>query len=81
MMIADGIGIIVGIVLGRRIPAEMIKWASVLIYMVFGLYGLYESLPHQLLTMGNIALFLAGLLLLIFMMARTGPGGAKSWGK
>jgi Ca2+/H+ antiporter, TMEM165/GDT1 family len=81
MMIADGFGIVIGIVLGRRIPAEMIKWASVLIYIAFGLYGLYENLPHHLLTMWNIALFMAGLLLLMVMMARSGPGGDKLWGK
>ena len=81
MMIADGIGIIIGIVLGKKIPAEMIKWASVLIYIVFGLYGLYENLPHYLLTSWNIGLFMAGLLLLMAMMARTGPGGAKLRGK
>lgn len=81
MMIADGIGIIIGIVAGRKIPAEMIKWAAVLIYISFGLYGLYQSLPPHMLTGWNIALFLAGLLLLALMLSRTGPGGAKLWGK
>lgn len=81
MMIADGIGIIIGIVLGRRIPAKMIKWSAVLLYIMFGLYGLYENLPRQLLTQWNIALFLAGLLLLMILLARTASGGARSRGK
>ncbi|MDR3590147.1 MAG: TMEM165/GDT1 family protein [Negativicutes bacterium] len=81
MMIADGFGIIIGIVLGRRIPAEMIKWSAVLIYVAFGLYGLYESLPGYLLTVGNISLFLAGLLLLMIMMVRASIGKTGLRGK
>ncbi len=44
MVIADAIGIIVGIVLGKKIPDRVIKWISALIFVGFGFFGLYESL-------------------------------------
>lgn len=44
MLLADAIGIIVGIVLGKKIPERMIKWGSALIFIGFGIFGLYESL-------------------------------------
>ncbi|HEX2966692.1 MAG TPA: TMEM165/GDT1 family protein [Syntrophorhabdaceae bacterium] len=42
MLIADAIGIIVGIVLGKRIPERFIKWFAAIIFMLFGLIGLYQ---------------------------------------
>jgi putative Ca2+/H+ antiporter (TMEM165/GDT1 family) len=45
MLIADAIGIGVGIVLGKKIPERAIKWTAALIFIFFGLSGLYELLP------------------------------------
>ena len=45
MLIADAIGIGVGIVLGKKIPERGIKWAAAFIFIFFGLSGLYELLP------------------------------------
>lgn len=50
MLIADGIGIIIGIVLGKRIPERAVKWFAAVIFIGFGLFGLYEALPAYLLT-------------------------------
>jgi len=44
MMIADGIGIIVGIVLHKRIPEKQIKWFAALVFIAFGVWGLYDAL-------------------------------------
>ncbi len=44
MLLADSIGIIVGIVLGKKIPERIIKWGSALIFIGFGIFGLYETL-------------------------------------
>ena len=44
MMIADAIGIIVGIVLHKRIPEKQVKWFAALVFIAFGLWGLYEPL-------------------------------------
>ncbi len=44
MVIADAIGIIVGIVLGKKIPERIVKWVAALIFIGFGILGLFESL-------------------------------------
>ncbi len=44
MLLADAIGIIVGIVLGKKIPERVIKWVSAIIFIGFGMLSLYESL-------------------------------------
>ncbi|MBP2645069.1 MAG: hypothetical protein H6Q75_509 [Firmicutes bacterium] len=61
MMIADGLGIIIGVVLGRKIPEQVIKWVSAVVFILFGLYGLYAALPAHYLTVPNSV----GLLVLI----------------
>lgn len=65
MVVADGIGIIVGIVLRKHIPERIIKWASAILFMLFGLHGVYEymegrySLSIMVSTLGMIALISA----------------------
>jgi Ca2+/H+ antiporter, TMEM165/GDT1 family len=44
MLIADSIGIGVGIVLGKKIPEKTVKWIAALIFIAFGVWGLYEWL-------------------------------------
>lgn len=44
MVIADAIGIGVGIVMGKKIPERVIKWVAAGIFIAFGVFGLYESL-------------------------------------
>lgn len=43
MLAADGVGIIAGIVLHKRIPEKQIKWFAALVFIAFGLWGLYEA--------------------------------------
>jgi Ca2+/H+ antiporter, TMEM165/GDT1 family len=45
MMIADGIGIWFGIVLGKRIPDRALKWGAAVLFICFGLWGLSEYVP------------------------------------
>jgi putative Ca2+/H+ antiporter (TMEM165/GDT1 family) len=45
MIIADGIGIVVGIVLGKKIPATTVKWVAASIFIFFGIIGLYQYIP------------------------------------
>lgn len=42
MLIADGIGIIFGVVMGKRIPEHIIKYVSAGMFIVFGLIGSYQ---------------------------------------
>jgi putative Ca2+/H+ antiporter (TMEM165/GDT1 family) len=45
MIIADVIGIVVGIVLGKKIPAAAVKWFAASIFILFGIIGLYQYIP------------------------------------
>ena len=40
MVIADGLAIVVGIVLGRKLPEKLIKWVSAAIFIGFGVVTL-----------------------------------------
>jgi putative Ca2+/H+ antiporter (TMEM165/GDT1 family) len=42
MIIADAIGIIIGIVLGKKIPERFVKWFAAIIFIAFGVIGLYK---------------------------------------
>lgn len=44
MLVADGVGIVVGVVLCKRIPERTFKWLSAGIFVIFGLVGVYEVL-------------------------------------
>ena len=48
MVIADAIGIIVGIVMRKRIPEKIIKWVSASIFILFGLVGIYKILAARI---------------------------------
>lgn len=44
MIIADGFGIIIGTVLGKRIPEKTVKWCAAIIFILCGIWGLYDVL-------------------------------------
>lgn len=45
MIIADAIGIVVGIVLGKKIPAVAVKWLAASIFILFGIIGMCQYIP------------------------------------
>jgi len=47
MLVADVIGIIFGIVLGKKIPENAIKWFSAIIFIFFGILGIYDALKNK----------------------------------
>ena len=47
MVVADGIGIIIGIVLRKHIPEKAIKWGAAVLFMLFGLHGVYEYMEGK----------------------------------
>jgi putative Ca2+/H+ antiporter (TMEM165/GDT1 family) len=77
MLVADAIGIIVGIVLGKRIPERFIKWFSAIIFIGFGVIGLYQTLPKFLLTFPIIAGFLGMVALLTYLVVRMSGASKK----
>jgi Ca2+/H+ antiporter, TMEM165/GDT1 family len=62
MLVADAIGIVVGIVLCKRLPENLIKWFAALVFIAFGLVGLYQYLPHEFWLPAGIS---SGALILI----------------
>ena len=50
MMVANAFGIIIGVTLGKKIPERFIKWFAAIIFIVFGLIGLYQNVPRELVT-------------------------------
>ena len=69
MMVADAFGIVVGIVMGKKIPERVIKWGAALIFIGFGVVGLYENLPKPMLTPLVIMAGTLTIILMIFLVA------------
>jgi len=44
MVVADAFGIVVGILMRKHIPEKTIKWISAVIFILFGLNGIYRVL-------------------------------------
>jgi putative Ca2+/H+ antiporter (TMEM165/GDT1 family) len=57
MLIADAVGIVIGVILCKRIPQRKIKWFSAVIFVLFGLVGVYEVLSVKV-GLGYTALIL-----------------------
>ena len=45
--IADGLAIIVGRVLGKRLPEKPIKYGAALIFLASGVFTLIQAFRHQ----------------------------------
>ncbi len=70
MMVADTIGIIVGIVLHKKIPEKLVKWIAASCFAIFGLLGMHESLDSvlsQSVTIHHIFLIMGMILLPLLM--------------
>jgi Ca2+/H+ antiporter, TMEM165/GDT1 family len=67
MMIADAVGVIVGIVLGKKIPERLVKWFAATVFILFGIAGLYEAVPQK--SQSLFVVIGGGLLLLLLIFA------------
>ena len=70
MLIADAIGIVIGVNLGKKIPERAVKWVAALMFIFFGAYGLYEYAPSDLLTAPVVIGSLALIVLLVVILGR-----------
>ncbi len=83
MLVADGLGIAIGVVLGKHIPEKILKWASALIFIVFGLVGIYEvlagkiGLAYTALTLGLLVVFCIVATKLLTRKPKTNVDAAK----
>ncbi|MEA4926523.1 MAG: TMEM165/GDT1 family protein [Syntrophomonadaceae bacterium] len=65
MLIADGIGIIVGVVMSKKIPDRMIKLVSASLFILFGLVGSYQVAVTMLKLHANtVFVLMSGLFVL-----------------
>ena len=67
MLIADAIGIGIGIVMGKKIPERAVKWIAALIFIGFGLWGLYEYLPEDVF---NVPVAVSGIAVAVCWLGR-----------
>lgn len=70
MLVADALGIIVGIVMGKSIPERAIKWFAAIIFVAFGLIGLYDVAPPSLKTIPVLIASAALSVALLLLVAR-----------
>ena len=66
MLLADGIGIVVGVIFCKRIPQRTFNWVSAVIFVLFGLIGVYQVLP---VYVGLVYTALILLVLTVFSVA------------
>jgi len=48
MVTADAMGIAIGVVMRKHIPEKTIKWISAIIFILFGLFGVYKVLASRM---------------------------------
>lgn len=70
MLIADALGIYVGVVAGKKIPEKAVKWVSAMIFIAFGYLGLYTSVPMQFVTLPYIVGLLAITVIAIWFITK-----------
>ncbi|RJQ52808.1 MAG: TMEM165/GDT1 family protein [Nitrospiraceae bacterium] len=42
MLVSNAVGITFGVVMGKNLPEKLIKWTAALIFIAYGIYGLYR---------------------------------------
>jgi len=55
MVIANGFGIVAGVLMGKKLPEKSLKWIAAMIFIAFGMIGLSESVSQNYLKMPYIA--------------------------
>jgi putative Ca2+/H+ antiporter (TMEM165/GDT1 family) len=87
MLIADGMGIIIGILLRKKIPEQTVKLVSAGAFILFGFIGTYQTLsgdlklpmPMIVLALAIIAAITAVSAYIIIRNDRKSEGGNKSY--
>jgi Na+-transporting NADH:ubiquinone oxidoreductase subunit NqrB len=70
MVASDGIAILVGKVLGSRLPERLIKIGAALIFFAFGLIGTVQGAMKLHPVTWPLGAFVIGLLSLLFLYRR-----------
>lgn len=75
MLISNAIGIIFVTVLGKHLPERAIKWFAALIFIAFGMVGLYQNTPKHIWNIGTVAGLIIILGSLIYITASQNAKG------
>lgn len=70
MMVSNAIGIVFGNLMGKRLPERAIKWAAAVVFVAFGVWGLWESLPRGIWSAPVVAAGAAALAAAVWLVAR-----------
>lgn len=77
MLIADAIGIWLGVLMNKKIPEKIVKVVSAGIFILFGIAGLYSNVPEGYLNTWNVIIFIIVLAVLIYGALRLSDGSEK----
>ncbi len=56
MVIADAVGIMVGVVMRKHIPENVVKWISAVVFMLFGFTGIYKIISTKLSPLSVVSI-------------------------
>ena len=70
MLVSNGIGIAFSVIMGKRIPERAIKWVASFVFIGFGVWGLYDSMPAQVWSPTVVATGTVCLSAAVYAMAR-----------
>lgn len=72
MLIADGLGILVGDYISKKLSQGFIKIASASIFILFGFITLYEAMGYGIVTFSIMALLAVLMAVIIYVMKKEG---------
>lgn len=79
MLLADGLGVVVGASIGKKIPQRVMKWIAAAIFVVFGARSLAQGVPERFLTVPSVIAFVAVMAGLAWALAhRPRPAGQQA---
>lgn len=70
MVIANALGIFAGSTVFKKMPEKIIKWIAGMIFIIFGITGLYESLPEEYLKLSYILVFFIALGCCVYLITQ-----------
>ncbi|SNS27802.1 Putative Ca2+/H+ antiporter, TMEM165/GDT1 family [Anaerovirgula multivorans] len=68
MIVTSAMGVFIGSMLGKKVPEVALKIASASVFILFGLLGLKETVPQELMTIPSISIFLVILTTIVLWM-------------
>lgn len=77
MLAADIIGIVAGVIMHKHIPEKVLKWFSAVIFVLFGLVGIYKLLSGRishLASAGWVGIIFIATLIAGFYLSGAGKG-------